>query len=47
MNYAAPSGHIDLVDFLIHKGANCWDLGMRLAAKGGHQDFVDFLSPKV
>jgi len=43
---AAESGHRDLVDFFIAKGADDWNEGMRKAVIGGHRDLVDFFITK-
>jgi hypothetical protein len=46
MSDAAYGGYKELVDFLISKGANDWNLGMASAAHGGHKDLVDFFIKK-
>lgn len=42
LHHVAKSGHRDLVDFFISKGANWWNEGLFGAAQGGHRDLVDF-----
>jgi len=43
---AALSGHRDLVDLFIAKGADYWDQGLRGASSGGHRELVDFFISK-
>jgi ankyrin repeat protein len=42
MHGAARSGHLDLVEFFIGKGANDLDTGMYIAALNGHRHIVEF-----
>jgi hypothetical protein len=43
---AARGGHLDIVKFLVRKGANDWNWGMARAAQGGHLDIVEFFISK-
>jgi hypothetical protein len=43
---AAKAGHLDLVNFLISKGADCWSSGLDAACWGGHLDIVKLMISK-
>lgn len=39
---AARGGHIDIINFLISKGADEWNMGLDGAAEGGYKNLMDF-----
>ena len=43
---AAREGHVDLVEYLVSKGANDWDSGMESASRGGHLELVKYFVSK-
>ncbi len=46
LDAACQGGHIDIVKFMIKKGANGWHLGLFYACFGGHIDIVKLMIEK-
>lgn len=46
LHEAAFQGDQDLVYYFIHKGGNCFNMGMAKATLGGHRDLIDFFISK-
>jgi Ankyrin repeats (3 copies)/Ankyrin repeats (many copies) len=46
MNYAAEGGHMEIVKFMIEKGATCFNTAMAYAAKGGNMEIVKLMIEK-
>ena len=40
---ACRGGHLELVKFLVEKGANNWDWGLAHACRGGHLDLAKYM----
>jgi hypothetical protein len=43
---ACEGGHLNLVNLLIHKGANYWNAGLKGACKGGHLELANLMIEK-
>ncbi len=43
---ACEGGHIDIIKFMIEKGAHGWNMGLHYACLGGHLDIVKFVIEK-
>ncbi len=43
---ACEGGHMDIVRFLIEKGADQWDWGLSYACRGGHMEIVKLMIEK-
>src|SRR3990167_5831835 len=43
---AAEGGHMNIVQFMIEKGANYWNFAIACAAEGGHMNIVQLMIEK-
>lgn len=47
LSRAASHGHMDIVRFMVSKGANDWNASLYGACSGGHIDIVQFIIEKI